>query len=215
MALYSQTYETPWSYEEEVRAVPSHVAQDARARVAASLEWPHTEAVHAFSDFKLKAEWYQTWVKESRSFVNIDTDLLVGGRIDYAVKYVQGSPFRETAYISVNDAVVVTESLAKGETKSGTIDLTGLIGRTVKITVKFESQIGFWSEVSFDIWLMLGFSEDPPIPPGPAPFDWMEWIRDNAWWMSITVLGLGTIILLMPRPSPPVIVYQPPAQKGE
>ncbi|GAG63682.1 unnamed protein product, partial [marine sediment metagenome] len=176
--------------------------------------WPHTEPIHVFSDFKLKAEWHEIWKRESRSFVNIDTDLLVGGRLDYTVKYTQGSPFRETAYIAVDDVVMITESLAKGETKSGTIDLTGLIGKEIKITISLESQITFWSEVSFDIWLMLGFSEDPPTPPGPAPFDWMEWLRNNAGWIALGVLGAGLIIMYRPSPGPPVIIYQPPGQKG-
>ncbi|GAH51016.1 unnamed protein product, partial [marine sediment metagenome] len=92
-------------------------------------------------------------------------------------------------------------------------DLTGLIGRAVKITISLESQIGFWSEISFDIWLTLGFSEKPATDPEEEPFDWWEWFRDNAWWISLGVLGAGLIIMY--RPSPPVIIYQPPGERGK
>jgi len=176
-------------------------------------EWPHTIPVHVFDSFKLKAESWQIWVKDSRTIIDIDTSLLLGGKLDYTVKYNQGSPLAETAYIAFNDINIVTESLAKGETKSGTIDLTGLIGSEAKISISLESMIGFWSEISFDIWLTLGFSEEPPVPPGPAPFDWMEWLRDNAWWISLAVLGTGLIIMY--RPSPPVVIYQPPGKRDE
>jgi len=174
--------------------------------------WPHTVPVHLYDNFKLKAEAWHIYVKDSRTIIDIDTSLLVGGKLDYTVQYTQGSPLAETAYIAFNDINIVTESLSKGESKSGTIDLTGLIGREAKIGISLESMIGFWSEISFDIWLTLGFSEEPPIPPGPAPFDWMEWFRNNAWWISLAVLGTGLIIMY--RPDPPVVIYQPPGKKG-
>ncbi len=348
MALYSQTYETPWSYEEEVRAAPPPVAQATRARGVTPLEWPVTVSRHVFDNVKLKAEWWEIWKSKSELIVDIDTTLLVGGKLDYTVQYTQGSPFRETAYIAVDDVVLVTESLAKGETKSGSIDLTGLIGKSVKITIKFESMIGFWSEVSFDVWVIMGFSEEPsngepptdewPIaktelvfdnerispglahevskkrekrvdtslvlggkieysvklessiltgcnfyvmwnneilekvefwlwephgtikagtvdiplskirstnvlkiamthvpgtlnicffsifvtlgysiePPVDPPWegDWWEWLMENAWWISLGIVGTGLILMYMPRPGPPVIIVQPSGSKG-
>lgn len=176
-------------------------------------EWPHTVPIHVFSNEKLKAEWWELGKSKSNSIIDIDTSLLVGGKLDYTVQYIQGTPLGEIAKIAVDGVVLVAESLAKGEAKSGTIDLTGLIGRSATITISFESFVGFWSEVLFDVWLTLGFSEEPPTPPGPAPFDWMEWLRDNAWWISLGVLGTGLIIMY--RPSPPFVIYQPPGKKGE
>ncbi len=175
-------------------------------------EWPHTVPVHIFNNKKLKAEWWELGKAESHSIIDIDTSLLVGGRLDYTVKYVQGMPLGEIAKIAFDGTNVVTENLVKGEAKSGTIDLTGLIGRSASVTISFESFPGIWSEVLFDVWLTLGFSAEPPTPPGPPPFDWLEWIRENALWLSLGVLGVG--LVMMSRSGTPIVIYQPPGKRG-
>ena len=176
-------------------------------------EWPITIPIHVFDNVKLKAEWWEIAKEDSNTIINIDTALLLGGKLEYRVQYTQGLPIAEIANIDFDGTNIVSERLSKGEIKSGTIDLTGLIGRDATITIRFDSSPGIWSEILFDVWLTLGFSEEPPIPPGPPPFDWWEWLRDNAWWISLAVLGTGLIIMY--RPSPPVVIYQPPGKRDE
>jgi len=181
--------------------------------VTVQVSWPHTVPIHIFINKKLKAESWELGKSATESIINIDTSLLQGGKLDYTVQYIQGTPLAEIAKIWFDGEKIVEERLSKGEAKSGTIDLTGLIGRTATITISFDSMFGFWSEVLFDVWLVLGFSEEPPTPPEPEPFDWMEWLRKNAWWISLGVLGAGLII--MSRSGTPIVIYQPPRQKGE
>ncbi|GAH03488.1 unnamed protein product, partial [marine sediment metagenome] len=127
------------------------------------------------------------------SIIDIDTSLLLGARLDYTVKYTDGSVREEGAWIDLDDEQIVFEALAKGEAKSGVVDLTGKIGSAATFTIKVESGLGNWSEVMYDVWLTLGFSKEPPTPPGPSGFDWVEWLRDNAWWITLGTIGiLGT-----------------------
>jgi len=176
-------------------------------------EWPHTIPVHIFNNEKLKAEWWEIGKSKSRSIIDIDTALLMGGRLDYTVKYIQGMPLGEIAKIAFDGTNIVTERLSKGEAKSGTIDLTGLIGRSATITISFESAPGIWSEVLFDIWLVLGFSEEPVQPPSGEKW-WtslFDWLDKNKYWIALGVIG--TSVILMYRPSPPFVIYQPPRQR--
>ena len=196
-----------WKYDQEVPLVVTVVD------VPPPTEWPHTEPVHIFNNEKLKADWWEIGKAKSNSIIGIDTSLLIGGRLDYTVKYIQGTPLGEIAKIAFDGTNLVTENLVKGEAKSGTIDLTGLIGRTATVTISFESFPGFWSEVLFDVWLTLGFSEEPPVPPGPAPFDWMEWLRENALWISLGVIGIG-LVVVMSRSGTPIVIVQPSGKRG-
>lgn len=152
------------------------------------MSWPVTKNIHLFDNVKLKAEWFDIRKAMSRSISNIDTSLLIGGRLDYSVKYTQGWPIAEDANIAFEGANIVSEALSKGETKSGSVDLTGLIGRDFKITISFPSAPGIWSEVSFDIWIILGFSSEPPIPPSTPP-DWKN-------MLVLAVFGLSALLIL-------------------
>jgi len=179
-------------------------------------EWPHTFPIHVFDNVKLKAAWWEISKVESRSIIDIDTSLLIGGKLDYTVKYTDGSVYNEGAWIDFDGTNILFESLSKGEAKSGTIDLTGLIGKSANITIKVESGPGNWSEVLYDIWLTLGFSEEPSTQPGLPPFDWGEWLRKNALWITLGTVGLGAILLYSTRkPAPPVIIYQAPSTGGK
>lgn len=177
-------------------------------------EWPYTTPVHIFNNLKLKAEWWELGKSRSNSIIDIDTSLLVGGRLDYTVKYIQGTPFSEIAKIAVDGTNMVTESLSKGEAKSGTIDLTGLIGRSATISISFDSAPGFWSEVLFDVWLVLGFSEKPAQPPGGEKW-WtvlFDWLDENKYLIALGVIGTGVIIMYRPRA--PFLILHPPGKRG-
>lgn len=167
-------------------------------------EWPVTEPIHVFDNVLLKAEWWDAWKEKSRTVINIDTSLLVGGKLDYRIKYMQGVPLAEVVKIAFDGKEIVSERLTKGESKTGTIDLTGLIERDATIKISFESFPGFWSEVLFDIWLNLGFSEKPPVPPREKA-EWIEWIEKNGKWVALGVTGLA-VLYMMRRPAMPIIV---------
>ena len=168
--------------------------------------------IHVFDNLKLKAEWFDLWKTETKSLINLEPNLLVSATLDYTVQYLGGTPLGEVAKIDFDGVNLVTENLVKGEAKSGSVDLTGLVGRSASVTIKFESFPGFTSTVLFDVWITLVYSEAPPEPPGPAPFDWLKWLRENAMWISLGVLGLGVIMLV--RPGPPIVIYQPPGKRG-
>ena len=156
------------------------------------MSWPVSKSIHLFDNVKLKAEWFDISKEMSRSIVNIDTSVLLGGRLDYAVTYTQGWPLVETANIYFESSVfserIVTASLSKGQTKSGSVDLTGFIGNAFDVKIHFYSAPGIWSEVQFDIWITLGFSEEPPIPPSPPP--------DLKNVLLLGALGLGVLYIL-------------------
>lgn len=175
-----------------------------RASEPGPAEWPVTESIHVFDNVRLKAEWWDIKKESSRTVIDIDTSLLVGGKLDYRVKYIQGMPIAEIAKIAFDGIEIVSERLSKGESKTGTVDLTGLIARDATITISFESSPGIWSEVLFDIWLNLGFSEKPPIPPKEKA-DWLEWLEKNARWIALGVTGMA-VLYMMRRPAMPIIV---------
>ena len=150
-----------------------------------------TIPVHLFDDFKLKAEWYDVRKSLTRKIGDIDTSVLVGGRLEYTVKYTQGSPIAEDAKIEFNGMNVVHEVLSRGESKSGSVDLTGLIGREIEVRISFPSAPGVWSEVLFDIWIIFDFSEEPEDDP-VIPSNWGEYFDQYKWYIvgGVAVLAL-------------------------
>lgn len=165
------------------------------------VEWPVTRSLHLFDRVKLKALWYEISKSMSRGIAGIDTSVLVGGKLDYTVTYTQGVPIAEIANIAFDGVNYFSERIVKGETKSGSIDLTGLIGNEGNVTISFDSFPGMWSEVSFDIWVTLGFSDEPATEPTPTQPDWMKWV----------ILGGAGIIalILLTRAVPKITIIQP------
>lgn len=163
--------------------------------------WVVTKPIHVFDDEKLKAEWWDIKKEKSRTIINIDTTVLVGARLDYTVKYTQGLPIAEVANIGLDGVNIATDRLSKGESKSGSIDLTGLIGRDVTITISFKSSPGVWSEVLFDVWLNLGFSEDPKEDPKADDDDFLDKYK---YWIAGGIIL--TVFLLTRQRGPQIIV---------
>ena len=169
--------------------------------IGGRMSWPVTKSIHLFDNVKLKAEWFDISKALSRSITNIDTSVLLGGRLDYSVTYTQGWPLVETANIYFESSVfserIVTASLSKGQTKVGAVDLTGFIGNAFDVKINFYSAPGIWSEIQFDIWVTLGFSEPPATDPH-EPFDLWEWIKENPILAGAIGIG-GMYILFSPR----------------
>jgi len=188
--------DSDWYYDDE-KIVPVTVAESG---------WPVTRRIHAFDNYKLKAEsWELAKKKTYPGPVNVDTNVLQGGKLEYTVKYTQGSPLAENADIYFNGTKIITERLNKGQTKTGSFDLTGRIEESNTTAIKIESAPGFWSEIIFDVWITLGFSEEPEKEPG---VNWWE-----EWWENRTLtdkalmagVGLGTVYIVAVRPRMPAM----------
>lgn len=165
-------------------------------------EWVVTRSIHLFDNVLLKAEWHDISKALSRTISNIDTAVLTGGRLDYTVKYTQGLPIAEDANIALEGMNIIHEALSKGETKSGSVDLTGLIGNEATFTISFPSSPGIWSEVMFDVWITFGFSEEPSVEPKTK-----DEIPDWTKWLILGAVGVFAMILLTRR-GPQVIVVR-------
>jgi len=101
---------------------------------------------------------------------------------------------------------LVTENLTKGEAKSGSVDLTGTVGRSASITIKFESFPGFTSTVLFDVWIILVYSEPPPVDPTKPPFNWEEFINKYGKWIALGGAAIIVVYLMRPRGAPIIVI---------
>ena len=171
-------------------------------------EWPVTRRMHAFDSYRLKANSWEiakkkTWPGPS----NVDMPILLGGKLEYTVSYLQGTPLAENADIYFNGSLIVRERLNKGETKTGSFDLTGLIFSSNTTTIGIVSAPGFWSEVLFDVWVTLGYSEEPVIEPGaPEPPFWEK----LTWWQWLLIGGVALAgVIIVTKRGKPVIVITP------
>lgn len=170
-------------------------------------EWPVTRRMHAFDNYRFKAnQWEITKKKIWPGPSSVDTTTLLGGKLEYTVSYLQGTPLAENADIYFNGSLIVREHLEKGETKTGSFDLTGLIFSSNTTTIGIESFIGFWSEVLFDIWITLGYSEDPVIEPGAPEPPWWETLE---WWQWLLVGGFSLAGIMLITRGPTVIIARP------
>lgn len=169
--------------------------------------WPVTRRIHVFDSVALKAQLFELGKKKSRDITKVDTKVLLGGKLDYTVTYTKGTPLGEIANIFFNDELIINESLNKGQSKTGSIDLTGFIGNTNKVTIGFESFIGFSSEIIFDVWFTLGYSEEPAVDPGadkPGFFDNLT-TTDKLILAGVGIAG----VLLLSRGGPRITILQP------
>lgn len=170
-------------------------------------EWPVTRRLHVFDNVHLKAEFVDVWRKMVHTITAVDLNVLVGGRIDYSITYLRGNEAGVTAYLFWNDNEYVNEMLTKGETITGSIDLTGLIFGTNEVKIGFVSAPMLWSECVFDVWLTLGFSEEPVIEPGePWTPPWGDW----PWYYWVGIGGGALLLLyLLTGKRPSVLVVTP------
>jgi len=178
-------------------------------------EWPHTAIIH-FSG-RLAPGWVQE-AKDSTPIKNVDLTKLLGGRVDYALKYESGKLLTGiTLYIYWNEELMATEAFLIGQvgkTITGTFNLgIARIRATNVLTIKMSQAPLGYNVCSFDCPTVLGFSEEPDQPPSGK--DWwdafLEWLDKYKYWIALGVVGAS--VLLMYRPAP-VIIYQPPGKRG-
>jgi len=155
--------------------------------------WPVTRQIHLFDDYVLKAQsWDFPEKAETRYIKNVDTNVLLGGKLDYTITYLEGNDlFAPHGGLAVNGVTLFDEGFDVGVTKTGSIDLTGYLQNTNEVEIGFATMIGTWALFSFDLYVTLGFSSDPATEPGatePPPFSDWPWY----YWAAI---GGGALLL--------------------
>ncbi|MBA7493296.1 hypothetical protein ES702_03854 [subsurface metagenome] len=127
------------------------------------------------------------------SLTNVDTKILLGGKLDYTVSYMSAKLAGVTCFIEWNGEVlekIPFTAFDVGKTVSGSLDLTGKIRNTNSVGVRFsQGPLGF-NRVSFDVWVALGFSEEPVIDP-VVPTDWDWWWT---WAIAGGVIAVTTVV---------------------
>lgn len=171
-------------------------------------EWPVSIAKHVFDNYILKAQaWEFPEKKEMRPLVDVDMNVFLGARMDYTITYVQGNDvFLPHGGIAVNGVRLVDEALDIGQSKSGSIDISANIIASNEIVIGFGTMVGTWAQFKFDVWITLGFSEEPATDPTvkePPPWEGWEWYH----WVA---LGGGALLLvyLVAGRKPSVIVVK-------
>jgi hypothetical protein len=169
-------------------------------------DWPVTRSVHIFDNFEVTSESQEILKNVTRKIVNVDTSVLIGGKIDYSILYTQGNTIpNPNVRVFFNDMEVVSELLQLNGSTVGAIDLTGLVKEANTIKIQVESTILMWAECFFDIWVTFGYSEEPATDP-VGQKDWTDWIKDNM--LLVGIVGIGALLLLT-RGGPTITIIQP------
>jgi len=136
--------------------------------------------------------------QDSTPIKNVDLVTVLGGRVDYALRYESGKIPGITLYIYWNNELMSQEAFGFsgiGQTRTGSFDL-GLdkIRTTNTLTVMMSQGPLGYNVCSFDCPTVLGFSTEPAEPPSGE--DWwdgvMEWLKIYGPWVA---LGAGVIIV--------------------
>jgi len=155
---------------------------------------------------------------DSTPVKDVDLTKLLGGRVDYALRYESGILTGMNVYIYWNDELIATERLSNvGQTATGTFDLgKARIRATNTLSIKMvQGPLGY-NVCGFDCPAVLGFSEEPDQPPGGE--EWydklLEWVDKNKYWIALGVAGTGFLLLYRPGPGYPAmpIIMYPPTQ---
>ncbi len=170
--------------------------------------WPVTRRLHLFDNVKVEPG-IGTWAEKPITITGVDLSSLIGGKLDYVISYyAAGILVPITARIILNDQEALKFTSWTHTTKTGTVDLTGLIKPTNVIKINVTQVIATFSSVAFDVWLTLGYSEEPVIEPGlPGP-GWEELLEKYKWWIAGGV-GLAGIYLLTRKGQPLIAMTQP------
>ena len=178
--------------------------------------WPVTRRLHLFDNVKVEPG-IGTWTEKKITITGVDLSILLGGKLDYVISYNAGILPPIIARIILNDQEVLKFTSWTYTTKTGTVDLTGLIKPTNVIKINVTQVMATFSSVAFDVWLTLGYSKEPVIEPGlPGP-GWEELLKEY-WWLAAGGIGLAGIYLLTRKGGPLVVFtqpYYPPPSKGE
>jgi len=173
-------------------------AEEITKNITVQIGWPIEYPIHIFNNTKLNPGLLLEGSK-TENISNVDTSVLLGGRVDYSITHVSAVLPGYDAKIFWNDVEKVTGRPIEGAL-SGSFDLTPFeIGpiNTIKIYMK-QGPAGY-NVCIFDVYVTLGFSEKPAYEP-KTPFNWQELIDKYGKWIGLGVAGL-VILYMMKRPS--------------
>jgi hypothetical protein len=169
--------------------------------------WPVTRQIHPFSNVKLEPG-IMTWAEKSRTITKIDAASLIGGKLNYTINYLSGTLKGITAKIIWNDDVMYEVMPRIGVPVTGTIDLTGLINPSNVVKVGFSQGPFGFNSVTFDVWIIIGYSKEPVIEPDTGT-DWLgEWMKEY-WWLAAGGIGLAGLYILTRKGQPLIVMTQP------
>jgi len=138
---------------------------------------------------------------------------LLGGKVTYRITYTQGNAgFARGISLNLNDTNLIPSgeaaTLQLGQSMEATVDITGLIKGTNTVKIGYETWLGQWAELTFDVIVTLGYSEKPVIDPSTDK-SWLEWAKNNS-----TILIVGGVVVtgayVLTRKGPPTFVVQIP-----
>ncbi|KKN32236.1 hypothetical protein LCGC14_0815860 [marine sediment metagenome] len=160
--------------------------------------------------------------EKSTPIKDVDLTKLLGGRVDYTLTYESGKLLTGiTLYIYWNEELMATEAFLIGQVGkiiSGSFDLgTARIKATNSLRVRMSQAPLGYNVASFNIPTILGFSEEPAQPPSGEEW-WnvfFDWLDSNKYWMALGVVGVSALLIYKPGPPiPPIVIVQPPRQRG-
>lgn len=170
--------------------------------------WPVVKTDHVFDNVRLDPGLLVEARKSAEK--QVDTTLVLGGQIEYAVKLESSLVTACTYYIMWNNEILKEEGFwawePHGTIKSGVLDLPlSKIRSTNELTIALSQAPGTFNRCLFNVYVTLGYSAEPSVDPPWEGEDWMDWLMKNAWWIVLGgVIGGATIIYLAKPTGPPV-----------
>jgi len=176
--------------------------------------WPVTKQIHIFGNEKIAPGFWAEGGLD-KNVGSVDTTKILGGRIDYTLNYEKVGD-RVLVRIYWNDKELegfwaAPEDQGKSESRSVNIPVTKIRAtNTVKITVL--QRLGGFTVVFCDMYVTLGYSEEPATDPEAQEPPWWE-----SWWETAPLLekalvggaALGALYIIVKRPAMPTIITVP------
>ncbi len=145
--------------------------------------WPVVKTDHVFDNVRLDAgilfEVRQSQEKQ------IDTSLVLGGRIEYSIKLESSLVTACTYYILWNNEILLEEGFApwvpQGTIRSGILNLPlSKIRSTNILTIALSQVPGTFTRCLYNVFVAIGYSNEPPVDPPWEEETLLEWLKRNA-----------------------------------
>ena len=183
-----------WIYDDE-RTLTVNVAE------VTLPEWPVVKTDHVFDNVRLDPgilfEARQSQEKQ------VDTSLALGGQIEYSIKLESSLTTACTYYIMWNNEILLEEGFAPwvphGTIRTGVLNLPlSKIRSTNVLTIVLSHVPLTFNRVLFNVFVTIGYSNEPTVDPPWEEEDWLDWLMRNAWWITLGTAGTiltGAIVL--------------------
>ena len=170
--------------------------------------WPVSRQIHVFYNERLNPGW-ETWADETKHVKNIDTAVLLGGKLDCTISYETAKLAGVTAKIYWNEELLEAipfSALEVGKVVVRSYDLTGKIESSNSIRIGLSQGPAGFNVVAYDIYATIGYSEEPVIEPSvPEP----PWWKGITWWQWLLIGGVAFAGVMIVTREKPVIVVTP------